>query len=705
MRDPRYDVLFEPIQIGPKTLRNRFVQVPHCTHFGVDFPLSQAAHRAVKADGGWALVQTEYCSIHPESDDYPHNFARLWDESDVANLKVLCDEAHKYGALAGVELWYGSIEALNHETRIPARGIMQQYADEVLHHAVYGMSVDEIHELQDFYVAASLRAKEAGFDVINVYAGHFHTIAHQFMTPYYNRREDEYGGSLENRVRFLRETLEKVRLAVGDECAVGVRFGFESLRGDAGITAELEGYKIIEMLDDIVDYWDLMVGTFSNWNVDSAPSSTHAEGFNAPWMQGVKQYTTKPVIGIGRYVSPDKMIEAIRNGELDIIGAARPSIADPFLPRKIEEGRIEDIRECIGCNMCIGHVWGIGTRIVCTQNATCGEEYRRGWHPELFTRARNADLNVLVVGAGPSGMECARVLGERGMNAVHLVDSGEQLGGALDWISKLPHLGEWHRVVDYRQIQLDKLPNVETILGRRMSAQDVLDYGADLVVIAVGSAWNRTGHNPITRADISGAATYASQVFTPEDIMRDGRTPANGAVVIYDMDGYYMALSLAEKLASEGLAVTVLTPEPEAGSFLRHSGEFEPVHHRLVNLGVEIKGYTLLDSVASDHVLTHNTMTRRDEAVPAHSVVMVTQRDSQSALYSELTSDPSRLEVAGISAVYRIGDCWVPRKIVDVVFDGHRLGREIDSDNPAHALPFRRERLVVPFGTELPAFA
>ena len=104
MRDPRYDVLFEPIQIGPKTLRNRFVQVPHCTHFGVDFPLSQAAHRAVKADGGWALVQTEYCSIHPESDDYPHNFARLWDETDVANLKVLCDEAHKYGALAGVEI-------------------------------------------------------------------------------------------------------------------------------------------------------------------------------------------------------------------------------------------------------------------------------------------------------------------------------------------------------------------------------------------------------------------------------------------------------------------------------------------------------------------------------------------------------------------------------------------------------------------------
>jgi dimethylamine/trimethylamine dehydrogenase len=697
--------LFDPVQIGPKTLRNRFVQVPHCTHFGVDFPLSQAAHRAVKADGGWALVQTEYCSIHPESDDYPHNFARLWDETDVANLRLLCDEVHRFGALAGVELWYGSIEALNLETRMPARGVMQQYADEVLHHAVYGMTTDEIHELQDFYVAAALRAVEAGFDVINVYAGHFHTITHQFMTPYYNRRTDEYGGSLENRVRFLHETIVKIRQAVGDSCAIGVRFGFESLRGDAGITADVEGYRIIAMLDDLVDYWDLMVGTFSNWNVDSAPSSTHAEGYNAEWMREVKRYTKKPVMGIGRYVSPDKMIEAIRNGELDIIGAARPSIADPFLPKKIEEGRFEDIRECIGCNMCIGHVWGLGSRIVCTQNATAGEEYRRGWHPELFTRAGNADLCVLVVGAGPAGMECARVLGERGMNAVHLVDEGDRLGGAVNWISRMPGLGEWHRLVDWRQGQLDKLPNVQTILGRSMSADDVLGYGADLVVVGTGSTWNRNGHNPIHRADVPGAATHSSRVFTPEDIMRDGRAPADGPVVVYDMDGYYTALSIAEKLASDGLNVTVVTPEPEAGGFLRHTGEFDPVHQRLLTLRVAIRSYTLMNSVESDHVVVHSTMTRAVDRLPAAAVVMVTQRDPNSALYEALTADPTELRAAGIVGVFRAGDCWVPRKLVDAVFDGHRLGREIDSDNPAQAKPFRRERLVVPMGTTLPAFA
>ena len=169
------------------------------------------------------------------------------------------------------------------------------------------------------------------------------------------------------------------------------------------------------------------------------------------------------------------MVAIINSGQSDIIGAARPSISDPFLPKKIDEGRLDDIRECIGCNVCISR-WEIGgPPMVCTQNATAGEEYRRGWHPEKFHQAANADKGVLVVGAGPAGMECAMVLGKRGMSAVHLVEAGKEIGGSVNWISQLGHsdgkenlfrgtargLGEWKRIVNYRQIQLDKLRNVE----------------------------------------------------------------------------------------------------------------------------------------------------------------------------------------------------------------------------------------------------
>jgi dimethylamine/trimethylamine dehydrogenase len=702
MRDPRYDVLFEPVEIGPKTLKNRFVQVPHCSNFGTDLPFSQAALRATKAEGGWALVSTEYCSISPESDDYPRNYARLWDDDDVRNLSILCDEVHKHGSLAGVELWYGSIEAGNWETREAARGVSAGYDDEVLSQGVYEMTIEEIHELQAMYVAAARRARQAGFDVINVYAGHFHTIAHQFMSPYYNKRTDEYGGSLENRIRFLREVLELVRAEIGNDCAVGVRFGFESQRGEAGFTAEDEGVEVIRELDDLVDFWDLQVGTHSNWNIDSAPSRTHAEGFNSRWMKLVRPHTRKPIIGVGRYVSPDTMVEAVRSGELDIIGAARPSIADPFLPRKIEEGRHEDIRECIGCNMCIGTVWGVGSRLICTQNATVGEEYRRGWHPEVFSRAKNADRNVLVIGAGPAGLECARVLGERGMSAVHLVDAADRIGGSVDWIARFPGLAEWRRLLDWRQTQLAKLSNVEVVLNTRLSVADALDYGADLIVCANGSAWSRTGLNPLTRVPIPGVAEAGARIYTPEDVMRDDRAVEGESVVVFDCDGYFMALSLAEKLAAEGKRVTVVSPEAEAGHFLHHTGEFEPVHRRLRELKVTVLGHTMLQSVEEDSVALANVLTGQRDIIPADSVVLVTQRMPEASLYRGLRADADALAAAEVQAVYRAGDCLIPRKIADSIFDGHRLAREIDSPDPQTPLPFRRERLVVEPGALLP---
>ena len=359
------------------------------------------------------------------------------------------------------------------------------------------MDRDDIREVQALYVRAAKLAREAGFDIVTVYAGHGATLIHHFLLPLFNRRTDEYGGSLENRARFGREVLEQVREAVGDDCAIAFRLAVDSLEpphglGPLGISVDGDGGAFVQHVDHLVDMWDITVG-WVEWGEDAGPSRTHAENHEAPWAGRVKQLTTKPVVNVGRFVNPDTMVEAIRSGQCDIIGAARPSIADPFLPQKIDEGRLDDIRECIGCNVCISRWEAGGPPIVCTQNATSGEEYRRGWHPERFERAANADNDVLVVGAGPAGMECAIVLAKRGLRRVHLVEASDDVGGCMRWISQLPGLGEWARVVNHRRIQLDKLANVEVITGKPLTPEDVLDYGAEIVVVATGSAWAGDG--------------------------------------------------------------------------------------------------------------------------------------------------------------------------------------------------------------------
>jgi dimethylamine/trimethylamine dehydrogenase len=681
------------VQIGPKTLKNRFCQVPQCTHFGTDLAGSHAYHRGIKAEGGWALVNTEYCSIHPESDDYPRNYSRLWDDADVRNLSVMCDAVHEHDALAGVELWYGAAHAANLDTRTAARGVAQVAPYPGLPGTCYEVTIPEIRELQQFFVDAALRARQAGFDVMNVYGGHAESITGQFFSRFYNKRTDQYGGSFENRARFWRECIELVREAVGDSCAIAARHSVDD-RGQPAIDRD-DALQFIELVDDLVDFWDLVVGTGEAFQEDIGPSRTHPENHEADAVRRARAHTKKPIIGVGRFVSPDVMVEAIRSGQLDIIGAARPSIADPFLPRKIEEGRLGDIRECIGCNICVAST-RIAARLTCTQNATAGEEYRRGWHPERFDRARNADKDVVVVGAGPAGLECARVLGERGMHRVHLLDRSSDLGGHLGWVSRLPGLGQWHRVVDYRKIQLEKLKNVEVILNAPLTKQEILEYGAEIVVLATGSHWAADGLNPSTQKAIPGAEAPRAHVLTPEQIMVDGAEVPGDQVVIYDTDGYYVAVGIAERLASQGKQVTIVTSLNSVAPFLEHTGEATFVYTRLYDLGVQLLPERTVTRVADDHVqLAHHYDSRGAVDVPTSAVVLVTQRNSDDALYRELTAEPERLKAEGIEGVYRTGDCLVPRYIRDSIFDGHRLAREIDSDNPMIPLPHIREHRVL----------
>ncbi len=688
-RDPRHDILFEPLAIGPKTLRNRFYQVPHCTGFGVRKPGAQARYRATKAEGGWAAVCTEYCAVSPDSDETPFISARLWDDDDLRALALMCDEVHEHGALAGVELHHSGAHCPRREYRLPAVAPSQLASDYLLV-TPKAMEPDDIRRIQADWAAAARRAREAGFDVVYVYGAHSY-LPMQFLSPFYNRRTDAYGGSFENRARFWLELLEVTREAVDGDCAVTSRLAVDAL-GPYGVELE-EGLAFVRAADGLVDLWDVNVGSALEWSKDSGASRFFPQGYQLEWTARVREATAKPIVGVSRLTDPDRMAEIVRSGVWDVIGAARPSIADPFLPSKIEEGRLDEIRECIGCNICIPKA-DPGGNIGCTQNATAGEEFRRGWHPERFEPAENRDRDVLVVGAGPAGMECAIVLGKRGFRRVHLVDAAAEIGGIMRWVPQLPGRGEWARVLNWRRIQLDKLANVEVIAGAALGADDVREYGAELVVVATGAFWSPVGLNRDTHEPIAGADASLGHVLTPEQVVVEGKEPPGERVAVLDSDGYFMGPDLAERLALAGHRVELVTSFEEVAPFAHETLEQGLLKARLHEVGVRLHRGVVAERVVAGLVAGRDEFGEPFE-LEADAVVLVTQRISNDALYQELRTDEERLAAEGIEAVYRIGDCVAPQLIADAIFDGHRLAREIDAPDPAVPLPWRRERVAL----------
>ena len=681
-RNPRFDVLFEPVRLGPVTAPNRFYQVPHASGMTNALPHVRAAFRETKAEGGWGVVCTGAVSIHPSSDDSPLPFGILWDDKDIRAHALMTDAVHRHGSLAGIELWHGGACSLNRTSRIaPLSPSGMPWLS--THVGFQGnlrpraMDRSDIRDLLRWQADGARRARAAGFDIVYVYAGMGY-LPYEFLLPEYNRRTDEYGGSIENRARLVKEMLEVTRDAVGGKCAVALRISLEELRAKPGKHAPSEAHEIVALLSDLPDLWDVKMDSSPT---DCAPSRFSGEGSHEPIIDFVKTVTKKPVVGVGRFTSPDVMVSQIRRGVLDLIGGARPSIADPFLPKKIDEGREHEIRECIGCNVCISS-WHDGVPVRCTQNPTAGEEWRRGWHPERFAPAAS-EAPVLIVGGGPSGLECAVTLARRGYR-VTIADSSSEFGGRLRFETRLPGLATWGRVVDWRLGQLRGRSNVNLYPNSELKVGDILGLEHPHVVVATGARWTKMLYSTI---EFPTEEFDAARVYTPDDIAA-GILP-EGPVAVFDFDNYYLGGAVAQQLAQRVAEVSYITTAGHASAWTLMTNELPLIHRALVAAGVRIHTLQRVAGFDGTELALADVFSGTERRMPCRSLVVVGVRAPHDELYRSLTGLGPELDRAGIETVTRIGDAFAPGAIVHAVHSGHRFAREFET-NPAEA-PYTRD--------------
>ncbi len=663
-RDPRYDPLFEPLEIGPVTAPNRFYQVPHCSGMGYPRPQMMAAMRGIKAEGGWGVVCTEYCSIDASSDETPYPSASLRDDDDVRNLRRMTDAVHAQGSLAGVELWYGghtSANLLSRELALDVGSLSNEISNGAPAQS-RAMDGADILAFREMYQNAARRALDAGFDIIYVYACHYYLL-HNFLNPAYNQRRDEYGGAVENRVRLLREVIEDVGEIVRGRAALAVRYSIPMDFDDD----PQELVACFRLIAELPDLWDI---TVSDYKFEMGSSRFVKEAAHQQAVARLKQLTSKPVVSVGRFTSPDTMLAQITSGTQDFIGAARPSIADPFLPRKIDEGRLEDIRECIGCNVCYAHD-SLGAPIRCPQNPTMGEEWRRGWHPDRIEK-RHADESVLVVGAGPAGLEAAVALGQRGYQVI-LAEADTEPGGRINLESRLPGLAEYARVRDWRIGQLSRMANVQLYPDNRLDADAVLELECQHVLLATGAVWRSDGVGRCRVSAFDGC--HHEKVIAAERIMR-GLVPG-GRVAIYDDEHYYLGGALALQLAARGVKVTLVTPASMVCEWTRHTNEHVLTMRALIDAGVETVTDRAIAGFEPGALRLECVYSGQSTLLAADYLVPVGARRPNDELFHALQGRRDEFERRGGLSIRPIGDCNAPGLIAAAVYAGHKAAREL----------------------------
>ncbi|HEV7680393.1 MAG TPA: FAD-dependent oxidoreductase [Candidatus Dormibacteraeota bacterium] len=658
--------VFEPLRIGGITVPNRLFISAHNTELVQRDPDGYhrwsvlgdraVAYNAERARGGFGMVMVGQAQVHPQSGtDRPAAFH----EQARPHLARMAEECHQHGTAVIVQLNQNGHERGNTGPDMwePMWGpsAMASAASNAHGEMSKAMDLDDIRDVVGAFAQAARNVQDAGVDGVEVHAAHPHLYG-EWLTPAYNKRTDAYGGSLENRLRIVVETVAAVRKAVGRSFVVGVRMnGAWTMPG--GQTVE-EGVEIARRLE--------ATGNLDFINVSGWPgigSIGSQLGFMMPWAEEIKKAVrTLPVFGIGRIVDPQQAEDAIAAGQADMVGMTRAGIADPELPRKAREGRVDEIRRCVGAGQgCLTRTLA-GRAITCTQNPAVGLE--RSWGIGTLQRTARA-RSVLVVGGGPAGLEAAAVAARRG-HSVTLVERQDDLGGQVRLIGRVQRRREFLDVVRWREGELRRL-GVKVETGREMSPDEVRRRAPDVVVVATGSRPRVCGwYPPMPHLDgIPGADT--APLFSTWDVL-DGRLDGAAHVVVVDATAYNQSGDVLEYLAEHGVRTDAVAHAPllAAGIEWNDRADFDAALRGRIGMHLS----TVVERLHPDAVELRNLLSgERSRIDGVDAVVLSIGNDVVDSLYDALRGD-------GIEA-HRIGDCVTPRGVEHAIHEGHRLGRKL----------------------------
>jgi 2,4-dienoyl-CoA reductase-like NADH-dependent reductase (Old Yellow Enzyme family) len=669
-----YKYLFTPIKLGPVTLKNRIVCAGHTNGFQdpVTFLSNERTLRYFeeKARGGASLVVLPLSSIDEKSDYYPLTAFGLWTDDVIPGLKEITDVIHKHDCkVFGGPGHPGMFSQCDVTVDEVPRDASQLPAMHYPHLISKELSKEEILEIEDKFVAASMRLVKAGVDGIEILIGHGKLLGN-FLSKVTNKRTDEYGDSLENRCRLSLEVIDKIRQAIGKDIALGARLIAFELEPD-GITID-DAVKIAKMLDATgqLDYMGLVLSNFGSVHIENSPFYANFEpGWSGEYSRKIKGAVKLPVGTASKINDPGLADRMIADGQCDYVYLCRSLIADPHFAKKAMEGREEDICPCINCNQgCMARAANRANTngIRCTVNPITGEELR--WGSWMFQKAARRK-KVLVVGAGPAGLQCAITAAERGHDVV-VYDRENETGGQIRLITKLPCQTYPQVFVDYLDRQLQKL-EVKVNLGVELNDKNIDEVLAkekpEVAVIATGARAAREGIAGASHAPIPG--WERDNVYTYEDVIL-GTARLGEKVLILDDFSDRVAPGVAELIAEQGKKVEIITGRSsitEPNLMVWSDAAF--MLPKLDELGVKITPFTWVKQITEKGATCFYVFSGREYEVEADNIIMVTTKYSNTEMHD-------LLKQRGVEC-YLIGDARAPRWIWNATHDGYKLGREL----------------------------